>query len=307
MNLSIDEITASLRKFVSRRDDLLHEDVAGFDHHLDRFLEFCGKNELTQKILGPIQQSVEVDIDKWWEQLSEKGEVAFPADENIELITRYGILESVQKNPQLIFNFGIAIGKSKRSEAVELFRSLVIRPLVDDLSHQIGEAADMASPEERALQAVPLNRIPKINETKLFLSHKSEDKVIVLRYYNALKEVGYEPWLDEPEMPAGSNLEREIFKGFSESCAAIFFITENFADEKFLAAEVDYAVMQKRKKGDKFVIITLRYPNSAPVPKLLTPYIYKDVENDLEGFHEIIRALPVELGPTRWKEKVVEK
>lgn len=173
------------------------------------------------------------------------------------------------------------------------------------MTFRLGNAANLASPEERALQAVPLNRIPKANETRIFLSHKSVDKPLVYRYYNALKELGFEPWLDEPDMPAGANLEREVFRGFAESCAAVFFITENFKDGKYLTAEVDYAVMQKRKKGKKFAIITLRYPNASPVPDLLTPYIYKDVANDLEGFHELLRALPIETGPIRWKARVV--
>jgi len=72
-----------------------------------------------------------------------------------------------------------------------------------------------------------------------------------------------------------------------------------------LASEVDYAVIQKRKKEKKFAIITLRYLNAAEVPGLLTPYIYKDVKNDLEGFYELLRALPIELGPVRWKAEVV--
>ena len=63
--------------------------------------------------------------------------------------------------------------------------------------------------------------------------------------------------------------------------------------------------MQKRKKNQKFAIITLRYTNAAQVPGLLTPYIYKDVANDLEGFRELVRALPVECGPVRWKLAVV--
>jgi len=106
-------------------------------------------------------------------------------------------------------------------------------------------------------------------------------------------------------MPAGTNLERGILDGFEKSCAAVFFITENFKDESYLATEVDYAVTQKRQKEKKFTIITLRYPNASPVPGLLTPYIYKNVENDLEGFHEVIRALPIELGPMRWKQHVM--
>jgi hypothetical protein len=205
----------------------------------------------------------------------------------------------------LIAQFGRTFGKYKRDDYIELFRVLVVRPFADELTHRLGDAANLATPEERALQAVPLNRIPRPNETRIFLCHKSVDKPVVYRYYYALRELGFEPWLDESDMPAGANLEREVYRGFSESCAAVFFITENFRDEKYLAAEVEYAVMQKREKGAKFAIITLRYPGATPVPGLLTPFIYKDVANDLEGFHELLRALPIEVGPIRWKAQVV--
>jgi hypothetical protein len=94
-------------------------------------------------------------------------------------------------------------------------------------------------------------------------------------------------------------------RGFEESCAAVFFITESFKDEKYLAAEVDYAIIQKRKKEKKFAIITLRYANAAAVPGLLTPYIYKDISNDLEGFDALVTALPIELGPCRWTAEAV--
>ena len=72
-----------------------------------------------------------------------------------------------------------------------------------------------------------------------------------------------------------------------------------------MATEVDYAVIQKRAKGHKFAIITLRYPDAEAVPGLLTPYTYKNVQNDLDGMYELLRALPIELGPVRWKAKVV--
>jgi hypothetical protein len=63
--------------------------------------------------------------------------------------------------------------------------------------------------------------------------------------------------------------------------------------------------MQKRRKEKKFAIVTLRYANAAAVPGLLTPYIYKDITNDLDGFTELLRALPIEAGPMRWKAEVV--
>jgi hypothetical protein len=106
-------------------------------------------------------------------------------------------------------------------------------------------------------------------------------------------------------MPAGSNLERELLRGFEESCAAVFFITANFKDERYLATEVEYAILQKRNKEKKFAIITLRYTDASPVPSLLAPYVYKNISNDLEGFLELVKALPIELGPLRWRADVV--
>ena len=43
------------------------------------------------------------------------------------------------------------------------------------------DAADLATPEARALQAVPLSRIPGSKEIKIFLSHKSIDKPPAMR------------------------------------------------------------------------------------------------------------------------------
>jgi hypothetical protein len=300
-----DKISNSLRNFKERRDDLLHEDSDGFPIHLSRFIDFCEQDELVQSVISPVLKSTTVEIEGWWKQLSEHS-VNFPSDPDTDLALRYSILLAVHNNDQLIFNFTFAFGKRKQDEGIELFRSIVFRPFANELSARLSKAADLATPEERALQAVPLSRIPSAKETRIFLSHKSVDKPIVQKYYDALKELGFEPWLDKPDMPAGTNLERGILDGFEKSCAAVFFITENFKDENYLATEVDYAIAQKRKKGKKFIIITLRYPNASPVPGLLTPYIYMDIQNDLDGFYELIRALPIELGQVRWKKNVVE-
>jgi hypothetical protein len=298
-----DTITSSLRKFVERRDDLLHEDADGFDLHLSRFLELCENDELLTTVLLPITNKNSPDADSWWKQMS-NNEIEFPTNSDEDLALRYSILQSVKNDPNKVYGFTFAYGKRKKDEGIELFRSLVIRPFTTELSDRLSKAANLATPEERALQAVPLSRIPSATEIRIFLSHKSVDKPIVKKYYKVLKELGFDPWLDEPDMPAGTNLERGIFAGFEKSCAAVFFITANFKDESYLAAEVDYAIAQKRKKGNKFAIITLRYTDASPVPGLLTPYIYKNIENDLEGFYELVRALPVELGQTRWKKEI---
>lgn len=296
----------SVRLFKTRRDDLLHEDTAAFDHHLERFIEFCRTNPLVQHVLIPLQGKFDIDVDAWWSTTCEyDSKLTFPSETHEEFILRYHIIAKSANDTNLIFRFGVVHDQHKHDDSINFFRTLIIRPFVEELSHRLGEAADLATPEARAQQAVPLDRIPSTKEVKIFLSHKSGDKPLVYRYYNALTAIGFDPWLDESDMPAGANLEREMLRGFEESCAAVFFITENFKDERYLASEVDYAVRQKRKKDKKFAIITLRYANSAPVPDLLDPYIYRDVSNDLEEFRELVRALPIELGPVRWKVDIV--
>lgn len=301
-----DDITKFLRIFRSRRDSLLHEDVETFDHHLDRFITLCRENTLIQTVITPLETRFRLDVDAWLNAACEhEAKIRFPENEDEELILRFRILQKTVEDSHLPLRFGLAHGQHKQEQWMHYFHTLIVRPFVEELTQRLGDAANLATPEARTLQAVPLNRIPSQKEIKIFLSHKSVDKPLVTRYYTALKSIGFDPWLDESDMPAGSNLEREVLRGFEESCAAVFFITANFTDERYLAAEVDYAVMQKRRKDKKFSIITLRYANAAQVPGLLQPFIYKDIQNDLDGLRELVRALPLEHGPVRWKENVV--
>jgi len=306
MQFAVEQVVNSLRTFKSRRDSLLHEDVDTFAHHFERFVEFCDADPLTRSVLDPLATKIIADVNDWWTTATNyQPNLSFPSDRDAEFALRYQLIKSALANPDHVTSLGIAHGKAEMGEQVELFRALVVRPFVEDLSQRLGTAADLATPEARAVQAIPLNRIPATTEVRIFLSHKSIDKPLVHRYYQALKVIGFDPWLDESDMLAGSNLERELLRGFEQSCAAVFFITKNFVDQNYLATEVDYAVQQKRKKGKKFAIITLCCTEASQVPGLLTPYVYKDICNDLDGFNELVKALPIELGPPRWKTDVV--
>jgi hypothetical protein len=273
---------------------------------LDRFVDCCHSNHLLRLVLDPLESKLDLNVNEWLEKSCQRNaKLTFPSDPDQELILRYRIIEQAASNERLITSFGIARGARKRAEWISLFLSLIVRPFLDEITHKVGEVVNLASPEARAVQAVPFGRIAGPNETKLFLSHKTVDKPLVYRYYDALKQVGLDPWLDDPNMAAGADLASEIVRGFEESCAAVFFLTENFTEGDHLAAEIQHAVSQKQKKERKFAIITLRYPNAAPIPQLLLPYIHKEVDNDLQGFRELVRGLPLELGPPRWKAEVV--
>lgn len=144
----------------------------------------------------------------------------------------------------------------------------------------------------------------KLIDSKIFLSHKSADKTRVREYSNTLKSLGFEVWLDEDAMRAGVELERSLLNGFSESCAAVFFVTPNYVDESFLRTEVNYAIAEKRKKGDRFSLITLALNDgngNVKIPDLLEPYVWKEPQSDLVGIQEIVKALPIGIVRHDWK------
>ncbi len=140
---------------------------------------------------------------------------------------------------------------------------------------------------------------------KIFLSHKGADKPLVRDFYTTLKALGFDPWLDENAMPAGTKLERGIKQGFKDSCAAVFFITSKFKDQGYLATEVDYAIQEEREKENRFKIISICFEGKkgvrGEVPELLRSHVWKSPKTKLEALRMIIQALPIELGPPLWK------
>ncbi|MDO8810924.1 MAG: toll/interleukin-1 receptor domain-containing protein [Gallionella sp.] len=144
-----------------------------------------------------------------------------------------------------------------------------------------------------------------VTPMKIFLSHKGADKPLVREFKNTLELLGFDCWLDEDAMSAGTELERGLLQGFADSCAAVFFVTPKYADENFLASEVDYAIQEKRKKGDKFSIITLVFQegaNKGKVPELLHRYVWKEPATHLEALREIVKALPIQVGDAYWRQ-----
>ncbi len=149
------------------------------------------------------------------------------------------------------------------------------------------------------------DEISYMQNNKIFLSHKGKNKPLVRKYNKVLTQLGFNTWLDENAMNAGSLLDRALHEGMASSCAAIFFVTPDYQDEGYLANEIDYAVSEKRNKGDQFQIITIiledEKGNKGEVPALLQRFVWKKCENDLDALHEILKSLPVAVGEIRWQ------
>jgi len=143
---------------------------------------------------------------------------------------------------------------------------------------------------------------------KVFLSHKGNDKDIVLDFKTTLETLGYDPWIDEEAMPAGTTLERGLLQGMQNSCGVVFFLTPSFKDEGFLETEINYAIQEKRQKGDKFAIISLQFVGEdgriGEIPDLLKTYVWKKPKTHLQALHEIVRALPIVASDVDWREGI---
>ncbi len=202
--------------------------------------------------------------------------------------------------PRALFGVDTIDNSNKQSIRRRIEKHFNIKPndavvFVDPDGHLGNELEIILQKHEYVMGLIPM---------KIFLSHKGADKVMVREFKKTFAELGFDPWLDEDAMTAGTELERGILRGFTESCAAVFFITANFKDEGYLASEVDYAIAEKRKKNEHFAIITIVFNyngDKGSVPELLKRYVWKEPKNELDALREIIRALPVTLGHVYWR------
>lgn len=75
-----------------------------------------------------------------------------------------------------------------------------------------------------------------------------------------------------------------------------------------METEVNYAIAEKRTKGDKFAIIALQFVdqdgNTGEIPQLLKTYVWKKPKSPLEALREIVRALPLMPGIVDWRDEI---
>lgn len=313
MSLHSPEVQKSLKKFQDHYDAMANGGTDYFNHHVERLVTFLERDLVVQSVLKPMLAGTDISIAYAWLKSHnerrgfQRGLWHFPENQLDELVLRFYLLKYEVSGKDNSFVDLLFKNRTKilSYEAADLFTTVIAKPFYLDLCELMENPSNIRSQDTQTLLALP-ETVPAENETRIFLSHKSEDKELVRRYHKVLAELGYKPWLDESDMPAGTHLDRGLFAGIDESCAIVFFLTENFRDENILAEEIEYSIQRERERKRRFSIITLRFSDNVVVPTLLKTRIWINVQYELGGLYEIVRALPVELGPVRWKEGVVE-
>jgi hypothetical protein len=242
----------------------------------------------------------EININFYYYEVLKKRDALSKVKEDI---ARNNIQWLTLKGNKWIFDLTLLKNEHDVFEDIHwLIGKLTVEPEVEsEKDRKYGEEIDVT----RVSYYLTEESVGMNNPTKIFLSHKGANKPLVRNFDATLRILGFDTWLDENAMHAGVELERGILQGFKDSCAAIFFITPEFKDENYLATEINYAIAEKREKGNRFAIITLVFidenGNSGLVPGLLKPYVWKEPQNELEALREIIKALPIKLESIEWK------
>lgn len=109
---------------------------------------------------------------------------------------------------------------------------------------------------------------------KVFLSHSSNDRLIVRRINKDLLSHGFVTWLDEDEVPFGASIPASIQAGLSECQVFIFFVSRHSVQSKWVTTEWE-SVLSKHLSGSGEKVIPLRLDDSE-FPLFLTPYRYAD-------------------------------
>jgi hypothetical protein len=303
------KLERALSRYRQVRDNLLNAEENSFTHHASEFVREVRRNALIKPILDGLPA---FDVNAWLTPIAEAkkasfgpARLAFPDDDDEHLIILLDLLESMAAPPEArqlsVANFGQLLDIYKEDKATSQAIAIVVRPFCERLQERLHKALAIANPAVRELAGVPLNRIPAADETGIFLSHKTIDKPVVMPFHNVLVELGFSPWLDKDAMRAGDVVHRGISGGFDKACAVVFFITANFADERWLSMEIDEAIQRNIERGERFKILTLLF-DGAQVPRALQRFRHITVGDPVEALRDLIRGLPVVLGPPRWRE-----
>ena len=93
--------------------------------------------------------------------------------------------------------------------------------------------------------------------SRVFISHKSEEKSHAKKLKAYLESCFVTCWLDESDLQAGDQLTGEILKAINESQCLVAMVSERFLDSRVCQLEFDYAFRQKTKDNYKIIIITI--------------------------------------------------
>lgn len=130
------------------------------------------------------------------------------------------------------------------------------------------------------------------NESKVFLSHSSKDKELIVNPLNAyLQANNIATWLDSYEIDYGDNIYLKVDEGIKKSDVGLFILTDNFFDSAsgWPMAEFSTFFMGFMKNNKKVLMLNAGV-SSNNMPAMMSAYKYISWENGA-GISEVANAI----------------
>ncbi len=126
---------------------------------------------------------------------------------------------------------------------------------------------------------------------RVFLCHASENKQVVRILYTRLQASLVDPWLDEEDLLAGQDWEREIRKAVMNSDVVIVCLSREAINKKgYVQKEIRYALdVADEQPEDTIFLIPLKL-EKCNIPERLSRWQGVNLFED-KGYDRLIRAL----------------
>jgi hypothetical protein len=127
------------------------------------------------------------------------------------------------------------------------------------------------------------------NQRKTFLSYSRVNKDFAIKLAKELKSEGFNVWLDQLDIPAGSRWDREVEKALRECEIFMIILTSASVDSENVLDEIGYAI----DSGKRFLPVLLE---KCEVPFRLRRFQYVDFTNKnfddgVESAKDLLRNL----------------
>ena len=150
----------------------------------------------------------------------------------------------------------------------------------------------------KLMQAWAERRRLRVENSRIFLSHKGVNKPFVTKVDAALRMIGLRTWFDQDDLAAGDTLVRGVDSAFADCSAAVFFISSDYVDSGVIGKEIDRAIHEAAIRNDSFRIIPLVLAQHGGtddrVPRPLKTLVWKTVQ-DIDVVPTILRSLPPDI------------
>ena len=117
---------------------------------------------------------------------------------------------------------------------------------------------------------------------RVFVSHASEDKVVVRRIAQALRAAGHDPWFDEEAILIGESIPAAVERGLRDSEFVLLCLSKAATARGWVEAEIDTTLMQQfRERKER--VLPVRLEEVQP-PRLIAQLAYADLFPGLPAF-----------------------